>query len=662
MTALADAAAGPLAAVGTRNAKRHASEEMPGGNNIRVAVRVRPLPATEDGIIEVEDEGVILIHKQAATGGNQFLSSQQGRTEQRAFDHVFGPQATQAQVYEQVCAPFIWPVVGEGRNATVFVYGATGAGKTHTMFGDKEEESQGIIYRAIRDLFRAMERREQMRLQPKLFCRVSLMELYNETVRDLLSSGGDGSADRICRVMEDEKKGVVKVSNLNEHQVHNSEEAMRMLRTGMNARKVEATAANSRSSRSHAMLSLTLVSGERAMRKPGMLKSDQAEVIKVHSRLCLIDLAGSERANATLNVGAALKDGAKINQSLLALANCIDALATGSSAQPRQVTGTLATPRKKPPYRDSKLTLLLKCSLSGDGLVSMVANVHPGKTHFEDSNNTLEYAKRASAVKSQTVIKPTRLSICASAPASPSRSPEARIDKENICPYYEKENTDRCISQENRHALDERSPSRLRQPKIRRPLHSRSSSNLPLRDLVAQLEKHAGPPAQKKRALEKPSRGRVPVRACSPEASSGRRSSSGPPSAKFESASPCDDRPCDDRWSPLNLSNLYDDEASAQERRIAAKNSRSRPLSNATFISLPEEAEPSIRVLAELVHNLGSEKAALVEQLETSYGERRTLEERVITLCKENTIKDQQLALLTKQLAVLKGEAVPSAK
>merc|ERR1719161_2829536 len=144
MTALADAAVGPLAAIAIRNSKRRASEEMPGGN-IRVAVRVRPLPEhskAEDDIIEVEDEGVILIHKTGATGGNQFLSSQQGRTEQRAFDRVFGPQATQADVYEKVCAPFIWPVVGEGRNATVFVYGATGAGKTHTMFGEKEEDSQ----------------------------------------------------------------------------------------------------------------------------------------------------------------------------------------------------------------------------------------------------------------------------------------------------------------------------------------------------------------------------------------------------------------------------------------------------------------------------------------------------------------------------------------
>lgn len=652
-TALADAAAGPLAAIGTRNSKRRAPEEIPAGN-IRVAVRVRPLPQTEEGIIEVEDEGVILIHKQAATGGNQFLSSQQGRTEQRAFDHVFGPQANQAEVYEQVCAPLIWPVVADGRNATVFVYGATGAGKTHTMFGEKEEDSQGIIYRAIKDLFRALDQREQMGLQPKLSCRVSLMELYNETVRDLLGAG-EGCVDKICRVLEDEKKGVVKVSNLMEVHVQSADEALRILKTGMNARKVEATAANSRSSRSHAMLSLTLESGERAARKPGMLKSEQAEVFKVHSRLCLIDLAGSERANATLNVGTALKDGAKINQSLLALANCIDALSAGSSTQPPKVAGTVQTPRKKPPYRDSKLTLLLKCSLSGDGLVSMVANVHPGKTHFEDSNNTLEYAKRASAVKVQTVIRPTRLSIC-EAPASPCRSPEK--DKENVFHFQGKEN--RCSSQEFKCPSPQRSPSRLRQPKFRRPLHSRSSSNLP--ELVKQLERQASKPAQKKRALEQPScpittRGRVAVRTGSPEVSSGRRSLSEPPSETFETAllaSPFDDAR-DEHWSPLNLSNVYDDETSAQDRIMAPHRNRSRPLSTATFLSVQEDTDPAVTMLAELVQSLNSEKAALAEQLETSYRERRSLEERVITLGKENSSKDKQLALLAKQLALLKS-------
>jgi len=124
----------------------------------------------------------------------------------------------------------------------------------------------------------------------------------------------------------------------------------------------------------------------------GRLGRGAHEQRQLHSKISFIDLAGSERAAFTQNVGQALKDGARINQSLLALANCIDALIVQSRL-------TSSTPRKKPPYRDSKLTLLLKGSLMGDGLVAMIANVHPGRLHFEDSNNTLEYAKRASTVK-----------------------------------------------------------------------------------------------------------------------------------------------------------------------------------------------------------------------------------------------------------------------
>merc|ERR1719329_1935027 len=144
-----------------------------------------------------------------------------------------------------------------------------------------------------------------------------------------------------------------------------------------------------------------------APRGPGdpVFQRRGAESRRVHARISLIDLAGSERATQTQNVGQALKDGARINQSLLALANCIDALVYKNA--PNNSAGERSqTPRRKPPYRDSKLTLLLKGSLTSDCLVSMIANVHPGRDHFEDSNNTLEYAKRASVVKEPVLCPP----------------------------------------------------------------------------------------------------------------------------------------------------------------------------------------------------------------------------------------------------------------
>eukprot|EP00930_Biecheleria_cincta_P052214 TRINITY_DN3745_c0_g1_i1.p1 TRINITY_DN3745_c0_g1~~TRINITY_DN3745_c0_g1_i1.p1 ORF type:complete len:401 (-),score=62.99 TRINITY_DN3745_c0_g1_i1:248-1450(-) len=119
-------------------------------------------------------------------------------------------------------------------------------------------------------------------------------------------------------------------------------------------------------------------------------------------------------------VGAALRDGAKINQSLLALANCIDALVSASHPLPSR---RAQTPTRKAPYRDSKLTLLLKASLTGSCSVSMIANVHPGQNHFEDTNNTLEYAKRASTIRSSVIVRPLPsqpLPLQPSQPSSPS--------------------------------------------------------------------------------------------------------------------------------------------------------------------------------------------------------------------------------------------------
>lgn len=407
-----------------------APDASTGQPHIRVAVRVRPCPVGDRSIIETAGQGAIAVQKDAATGGNQFLSSQCSRTEERSFDRVFGPTASQSEVFEWTCQPLIASAVEQGRSATVFVYGATGAGKTHTMFGTREEAQQGLIHRAVREVFQQLERCKAVfgRGGSRLEVKVSFLEIYNEVVRDLLK---DGCAS--CKVLEDERKGVVKVTNLEEVSVQNVQEVFQLLQSAIAARKTEATGANSRSSRSHAVFTIRIerLCAGKPTQGSSVFNRKGPDLRRLHASISLIDLAGSERATQTRNVGAALRDGAKINQSLLALANCIDALVSASQPLPHR---RAQTPSRKAPYRDSKLTLLLKASLTGSCCVSMIANVHPGQSHFEETNNTLEYAKRASTIRSTVIVRTLPSQPLPSQPSEPATPSDMQSSSPSSAP------------------------------------------------------------------------------------------------------------------------------------------------------------------------------------------------------------------------------------
>lgn len=188
---------------------------------------------------------------------------------------------------------------------------------------------------------------------------------------------------------EDPTRGIT-VAGVTEIMTTNTDEIMYLLREGNKLRTQEATNANETSSRSHAVLQVTVENKE----KTHGTDSD----INI-GKLSLIDLAGSERASATLNTGKRLIEGANINRSLLALANCINALCTkvdkgGASHIP---------------YRDSKLTRLLKDSLGGNCRTVMIANISPSFMWYEDTLNTLKYADRAKQIK--TVVKRNVLNV-----------------------------------------------------------------------------------------------------------------------------------------------------------------------------------------------------------------------------------------------------------
>ncbi|KAM7406042.1 hypothetical protein PAMP_000446 [Pampus punctatissimus] len=249
----------------------------------------------------------------------------------------------------------------------MFAYGATGAGKTHTMLGSQNEP--GVMYRTMKELFKRMDDAKE---EKEFAVAFSYLEVYNEQIRDLLANVGP------LAVREDSSKGVV-IQGLTLHQPKSAEHILEALDSGNRNRTQHPTDMNATSSRSHAVFQIYL----RQQDKTASLNPNVCI-----AKMSLIDLAGSERASATNAKGARLREGANINRSLLALGNIINALADPKSKKAHI------------PYRDSKLTRILKDSLGGNCRTVMIANVSPSSKSYDDTHNTLKYANRAKEIKS----------------------------------------------------------------------------------------------------------------------------------------------------------------------------------------------------------------------------------------------------------------------
>ncbi|KAF7592710.1 kinesin-like protein Klp5 [Aspergillus hancockii] len=286
-----------------------------------------------------------------------------------AFDRIFDQNATQGEVYESTTRTLLDSVL-DGYNATVFAYGATGCGKTHTITGTAQQP--GIIFLTMQELFERIEERSEEKVTE---ISLSYLEIYNETIRDLLVPGGSKGG---LMLREDSNKSV-SVSGLSSHHPQNVQQVMDMIMKGNECRTMSPTEANATSSRSHAVLQINLAQKDR-----------NADINEPHTMatLSIIDLAGSERASATKNRGERLFEGANINKSLLALGSCINALC--DSRKQNHV-----------PYRNSKLTRLLKFSLGGNCKTVMIVCVSPSSQHFDETQNTLRYANRAKNIQTK---------------------------------------------------------------------------------------------------------------------------------------------------------------------------------------------------------------------------------------------------------------------
>jgi len=340
------------------------------GSNIKVVVRVRPLSAKEKArdswaTVEVIDEThVAAFDPDDKMGGLDYLRLDKTKTKHYRFDFAFGPDSTQTEVYEKSNKPLVKKAV-QGYNACCFAYGATGAGKTFTMTGNLEHA--GVIPLTLVDLFELIKDDDEMDFKVSM----QYVEIYNEKIKDLLNPS-DANLD----VREVPSKGTF-VAGATDKIVSTPDEMMTLIHEGNLYRTTEATKVNEVSSRSHAVLQVSV-------RAKPRYQSDAPTKV---GKLSMIDLAGSERADKTDNVGARLVEGQNINRSLLALGNCINALADKT----KKVAHV--------PYRDSKLTRLLKDSLGGNCLTTMITNVSPSHDQFDETLNSLKYANRAKNIK-----------------------------------------------------------------------------------------------------------------------------------------------------------------------------------------------------------------------------------------------------------------------
>ncbi|KAL1920034.1 uncharacterized protein VTP21DRAFT_1180 [Calcarisporiella thermophila] len=402
---------------------------------VQVALRIRPLTEKDRQQVNV---------KRSVTNGGCTLAVPSSNTvcvipyqKQFTFDHVFGTESTQQEVYDTCIVDLLDRFV-EGYNITILAYGQTSSGKTYTMGTDStftHSQHIGIIPRAMETLFTLLKtqsssnnnsgsnnrsKSQKAGGDSKVTLRVSFIEIYNEDLIDLLNPG-----ERLPVNIREDHKGNIKWSGVREVLVKSVDDILNNLAVGSRNRQVGSTDMNEKSSRSHAIFSVTLQQERWAQsdsaannedgptstqsrgrfrpkvfartRKSGVSTSDGGadscgEWVITSSKFHFVDLAGSERLKRTNAAGERAKEGISINTGLLALGNVISAL------------GDTSKKATHIPYRDSKLTRLLQDSLGGNSQTLMIACVSPAESNLAETVNTIKYANRARNIKNNAAI------------------------------------------------------------------------------------------------------------------------------------------------------------------------------------------------------------------------------------------------------------------
>ncbi|WJX80128.1 hypothetical protein P8452_63167 [Trifolium repens] len=326
--------------------------------NIRVFCRCRPLNENEIA----NGSAVSVVNFESASEELQVICSDSSK-KQFKFDHVFKPEDNQEAVFAQT-KPIVASVL-DGYNVCIFAYGQTGTGKTFTMEGTPEH--RGVNYRTLEELFQISEDRQGMM---KYELHVSMLEVYNEKIKDLLA-GNPSEATKKLEVKQ-AADGTQEVPGLVETRVYGADGVWEILKSGNRVRSVGSTSANELSSRSHCLVRVTVV-GENLINGQ-----------RTKSHLWLVDLAGSERVGKTDAEGERLKESQFINKSLSALGDVIAALASKSAHIP---------------YRNSKLTQILQSSLGGDCKTLMFLQISPSSVDLTETLCSLNFATRVRGIE-----------------------------------------------------------------------------------------------------------------------------------------------------------------------------------------------------------------------------------------------------------------------
>uniref|UniRef100_A0A2I3HDE4 Kinesin-like protein n=1 Tax=Nomascus leucogenys TaxID=61853 RepID=A0A2I3HDE4_NOMLE len=330
----------------------------PADCSIKVMCRFRPLKEEEI----VRGDKFIPKYK-----GDETVVIGQGKP--YVFDRVLPPNTTQEQVYN-ACAKQIVKDVLEGYNGTIFAYGQTSSGKTHTMEGKLHDpQLMGIIPRIAHDIFDHIYSMDE---NLEFHIKVSYFEIYLDKIRDLL----DVSKTNLA--VHEDKNRVPYVKGCTERFVSSPEEVMDVIDEGKANRHVAVTNMNEHSSRSHSIFLINI-------------KQENVETEKkLSGKLYLVDLAGSEKVSKTGAEGAVLDEAKNINKSLSALGNVISALAEGTKTHV--------------PYRDSKMTRILQDSLGGNCRTTIVICCSPSVFNEAETKSTLMFGQRAKTIKNTVSV------------------------------------------------------------------------------------------------------------------------------------------------------------------------------------------------------------------------------------------------------------------